>query len=288
MRIKLSLFLLLNIYMSSLLFSAEPPSVFVALEDSLRTIKSEIPQAQYDFEKLSLNEKFKNLFCETLQKEGALDYPFDSLETVSILAAPDNSFRIITWYITLLEGEFEYYGIFQVRDDRKDDILIYHLKDTEHSPDELKYLQLSHEDWYGMYYYEIIHNRYKREDYYTLLGWRADNPLTRKRIIEPFRLGGNFRPVFGIPQFTYDDNKYKRVVFEYSAKVSMSLKYDKQYIQGSRRPKEMIVFDRLAPSHQRLKGHYQFYFPETNVFDAFIFEDGRWVFIEEIDARNPD
>lgn len=56
----------------------------------------------------------------------------------------------------------------------------------------------------------------------------------------------------------------------------------------------MIVFDRLSPIDTRtskyaanLDGQYQFYVPESNVFDGFIFENGKWYFVKDIDARNP-
>ena len=56
----------------------------------------------------------------------------------------------------------------------------------------------------------------------------------------------------------------------------------------------MIVFDRLAPIDERngntmadFTGQYQFYVPETNIVDAFVFDNGRWVLTKDIDARNP-
>ncbi len=288
-KFKLTIIILIVLLKSfSNITSAQNIEYFSLAEDTLNIIASEIPALQYDFERLSKNEQFKQLFLEALQKEGSMEYPFDSLNNVSLLSAPDNSFRIITWYIPLMDGKFEYFGFFQVMDEHSGNMLVYVLSDRTKASEDMEYMQLSHEDWHGTYYYQLIHNRYKREDYYTLLGWRGDNNLTRKRIIEPIRLGGYGRPVFGIPQFTFDNNRYKRIIFEYSANVSMHLNYEQHYIEGKRRPINMIVFDRLEPSHPRLKGHYQFYFPETNILDAFVFEDGRWVFIEEIDARNPE
>jgi hypothetical protein len=67
----------------------------------------------------------------------------------------------------------------------------------------------------------------------------------------------------------------------------MSLKYDKQNMQNNKKKKMMIVFDRLAPLDPNLEGQYQFYYPETNIFDAFIFRSGKWEYIKDIDARNP-
>ncbi len=295
---KIKMFLLLffaaifvNIVSASHIY-AENTKKFMETEDSLINIATLIPNLTHDFEKLSLNEKFTDLLYSALEKEGSFYYPFDSLTTVSVLTSPDEVFRIITWYIPLSDGTFDYFGFFQAKDDRRGDIVLYTLQNDYFADYEEKggveYLQLSHENWHGTFYYEVIHTRHEREDYYTLLGWRGDNPLTRKRIIEPIRLGERSRPVFGIPLFTYKDNRLRRIVFEYSANVSMYLAYDRQLIRGHRRPTNMIVFDRLEPSHPRLEGHRHFYFPETNIVDAFLFEEGRWVFYEEIDARNPD
>ncbi len=267
--------------------AAQVNNDFIQLEDSLRKVANRIIEPKHDFERLSINEDFKNLLQKVLEKEGSFDYSFDSLTTVSFLTAPDKSFRIITWYVPLPESKFEYFGFFQVKDDRRGDIVIYPLMNMERVPDDLIYLQLSHENWYGAFYYQLIHNRHNKEDQYTLLGWRGGNQLTRIRVVEPLRTAARGKPVFGIPQFTYQNNRYRRVVFEYSAKVSMTLKYEKHFLQGSRRPKNMIVFDRLMPTHPNLEGHFQFYFPETNIFDAFLFENGRWVYYPEIDARNP-
>jgi len=56
----------------------------------------------------------------------------------------------------------------------------------------------------------------------------------------------------------------------------------------------MIIFDRLSPIDPRtskysanLEGQFQFYVPESNIYDAFIFENGRWNFVKDVDARNP-
>ena len=49
----------------------------------------------------------------------------------------------------------------------------------------------------------------------------------------------------------------------------------------------MIIFDRLSPLDPNLEGQYQFYYPETNIFDAFIFKSGKWNFVKDIDAEEP-
>lgn len=260
---------------------------FAAYEDSLKILMQKITQPQHDFERLTYNYEFKKYFEKVLRFEGSADYPFDSLTTVSRLTAPDESFRIFTWFVPLEEGKFEYFGFFQHRFDRRNQVELYTLTDGAARLEQPQYETLDHENWYGAYYTELIHKRYKRNDHYVLLGWRGDNPLTRKRVIEPLSIMEKGRPSFGKPVFLYQDNKHRRIIFEYSARATMAIRYEAHMINQSRRAQDVIVFDRMLPTHDFLKGNYQFYVPETNIFDGFLFEDGKWHFIQDVDARNP-
>lgn len=262
-------------------------ALLASYEDSLKVMVPQLILPENDFERLALNEQFREVFRQALELPGSLQYPFDSLLTVSRLRAPDGSFRIITWYVPLANHRFEYFGFFQVYHDRSQKTLVYELTDKSSDILEPEMANLDHEQWFGAFYTELIHNRHSRKDYYTLLGWRGDNPLTRKRIIEPLKMAAQGRPVFGQPVFRYGNNKHRRIIFEYSSRVSMALRYESHPAERGRRERQMIVFDRMAPTQDFLKGQYQFYVPETNIFDGFIFEEGKWVFTPDVDARNP-
>lgn len=258
---------------------------FAVFEDSLKKMAHKIILPEHDFERLALNLEFKNYFEEVLKMEGSLNYPFDSLLTISRINSPKGNFRIITWYVPLSNNQFEYFGFFQSKQSvGKYDI--YPLTDRSSIIEDPEYQTLDHQKWYGAYYTDLIHKRYRRKDYYVLLGWRADNALTRKRIIEPLRVLGKGSPSFGRPVFRYEENRHRRIIFEYSAKATMTIRYESQLIEPGNRAKGIIVFDRLAPTQSFLEGNFQFYVPETNIFDAFIFDSGKWEFIEEVDARN--
>ena len=83
-------------------------------------------------------------------------------------------------------------------------------------------------------------------------------------------------PVFaGMIQM--DLQKLKRVIFEYSSQVVMSMRYDDKL--------NMIVMDHLAPSEPILTNNYRFYCPDGS-FDAFKFEKGVFVLHKDVDARN--
>jgi hypothetical protein len=283
--------ILRTIILSILIYFAAFPAVLAQIEftfheDSLKKLARKIVEPEHDFEKLAMNLEFKKYFEQVLLMDGSINYPFDSLITISRLTAEDKSFRVISWYVPLSDNHFEYFGFFQSRIP-SNRYMLYSLTDNAMNQKDPLFETLDNENWYGAYYTNLIHKKHRRKDYYLLLGWRGDNPLTRKRIIEPIKIMGQGRPSFGEPVFRFENNRHRRIIYEYSAKVSMSLRYEAHSVEGFSRPQEIIIFDRMAPTHSFLKGHYQFYVPETNVFDGFMFEDGKWIFISDIDAKNP-
>jgi hypothetical protein len=141
-----------------------------------------------------------------------------------------------------------------------------------------------------------------------LLGWDGNNLLSTKKLIDVLTFKSNGKPQFGAPIFKKfpDKDKAVRIIFEYSAKAIMALRYEPQYLHVIVQSKDkknktekvrvepMIVFDnlvpmdtRLSPDQPDLKNQYQFYVPETNILNGFVLKDGRWYFAKDIDARNP-
>jgi hypothetical protein len=269
----------------------EPVSAFVALEDSLKKLALHIIEPLEDSARLENNRLFYRELVRVLEKDDSFHHPFDSLQTVSMLTAPDSSFRIITWYVPLYGQRFEYFGIIQPYvSDRSDtsngDPGLIHLRDSTSRIGSAVFSELSPDRWFGAYYYEVIHERSGNTDLYTLLGWKGDNPHTRLRVVEPlwFRNG---EPVFGKQVFRIGQRDPYRVVFEYAAMAAMNLVYANHPVIPGQPAREMIVFDRLSPGDESLRGHYRFYLPEANILDALVFEEDRWVFYPDVDARAP-
>jgi hypothetical protein len=157
---------------------------------------------------------------------------------------------------------------------------------------------LSANQWYGCLVLEIIQAEEKNPAFYTLLGWDGNNGVSRKKIIDILSIKSNGNLVFGAPVFLKYGSKTKRVIFEYSAKTAFLLRYDYQTILYKKRKgknvkvKEeqvnLIVFDRLQPLNPGMEGQFQFYYPETNVVDGFKWYNNKWLYIKEVDARNPE
>jgi len=283
-------------------------------EDTLKVLGKLVLHGKHDFIKLDANEKMLSLFEEALKVNKSFSYRFDSLTSVSRLDAPDNSFRIFTWMLAKEDGSFEYFGFIHAKDGKKKGFKIHRLYDRSEEMETPELKTLDNTNWYGALYYKIIYNKYNDKKTYTLLGWDGNNRTSSKKVIEVLTFGARGKPVFGYNLFKSYKKNIKRVIFEYSSTASMSLRFEKQYLDNvvktNKKRKEskrkvirselrkekinMIVFDRLAPMDPRtgiempsLEGKYQFYVPETNIFDAFLFQKGKWVFLKDVDARNP-
>ena len=255
-------------------------------EKQLSKIAPIILYGTHDFHKYEANEKFSDLLWDALHLDRSYHYPFDSLKTISILQSPDNKFRIFTWNLQKADGSYDFFGMVQLNPRRADGEIVYQLDNNKNMPGRQAMQEVfSTENWYGAHYYKIIPSRYRGKWFYTLLGWDGNNLMTSRKIIDVLVFDNQGHPEFGAPVFITKDGVLQRYIIEYAAHVSVSLKYERHFLYDGRNRTWMIVFDRVAPLAPQLEGHYQFYVPETNIFDAFVFENGAWHLYEDVDAR---
>jgi hypothetical protein len=229
-----------------------------------------------DTVRLQSNEKFMETMEKALMEENSFHYPFESIETIAKLTAPDNTFRILNWHIRQADGSYIFYGFVQTNS--KEGSKIYKLIDKSDETKSPDTKNLNHTEWYGAHYYTLIQNKDKKNKYYTLLGWDGNNMSSNKKIIDVIHFNNKGLPIFGAPIFKMEKKIQKRVIFEYAKDATMSLKYFENQKQ--------IVFDHLSPSNEHLKDQYQYYGPDFS-YDALNYKKGKWEYQKDIDARNP-
>jgi hypothetical protein len=271
-------------------------SVFRKEEARMKFYAGKIMSPAEDFIKFNYSDSLMQAFLKVLPLPGSNNFPFDSLKTISRLSSDDKHFRIITWAILKNDGVYEYAGLIQFREKKNDSYKTIVLTDRSNEIQNPENQVLLPENWYGALYYKIVPIQDKNASTYTILGWDGNNGLSKRKLIEILCFKPSGEIVFGASAFSGYPHKVKRIIFEYAANASMSINYDYQYLFEKQRTgkkiktrhklKHMIVFDRLSPSHPSMEGQYQFYLPETNVFDAFVFERGKWKYVKDIDARN--
>lgn len=283
-------------------------------EDSLKTLCKSMFNGENFAVKNAANKKFINIFNRALNEQNSFNYSFDSLINISRIVSPENNFRIFTWAILDDKGIYKSYGYIQICSDKKKTNKIIYLNDKRDSIEKPENLILTGKNWYGAIYYKIIPNKYKKNRYYTLLGWQGNNMISRKKIIDVLTFDSNYIPSFGASVFKTQRTEPKRIIFEYSAQAVMSLRYEQQYYNKTKgksiyaydkinnidnnkdrksannkmkkKKAYMIVFDRLVAMSPGLENQFQYYVPSSDFLDGFLFRKGKWRLIYDIDARN--
>jgi hypothetical protein len=258
-------------------------------ENDLHHISNKIFAAKTDVDKLKYNKQLLEKFDSLLNEPGSFEhYQFDSLrKDMPILISPDNKFRIITWEIEKSDGTHEYFGFVQskhtdvkkkgFRKIKTETVQLFPLIDKSPEIKNPENAISDNKKWFGMLYYSIILTKSKSKDYYTLLGKDNNDKYSQKKIIDVLTFDNTGVPHFGADIFNFQKRYPKRVIFEYSATCSMSLRYNSK--------KDSIVFGHLAPIEPQLEGQYQYYCSDMS-FDGFGFKKGKWNYGTDINAVN--
>ncbi len=244
-------------------------------EDTLEILLNNLRSAKTDIDKKSADDQFNSFLKETIKQEAAFTYPFERLKTVGIVDSPDGTLRIINWNIEQEDLSQKYHCYLLHRDNKK--IIISELNDNSANltlkPDGI----LEADNWYGALYYKIIPKEKGSKKSYILLGWDGNSSTSTIKLIDVLYFAGE-SPKLGSPIFKLNKTTQKRIFFEHSKKVSMSLKYEEKY--------DRIIYDHLSPEAPALAGFYSFYVPDLT-YDAIYFDKNKWVLKEDVIGTNP-
>lgn len=322
MKRRFSVFFVLIFFQISNLFAQFPFSV-AEYTDSLRRLGENILGGPTDFARFEANEKFKSLLIFMISHKGAFDIDFTVVKNLSALTSPDKQFRIFSWVVPKTDLSYECFGLVYSWNERKKVYTIYELEDVKKDITNAEKKVLRKNEWWGALYYELIPVKSNHNKYYTLLGWDGSTSMSNKKVIEVISFNPSGQPSFGASLFSGYGKQLKRVIFEYSENSQMVLRYERQayviekkkkntkksqpkpentntvtskgfraqqnaddIVKRKRKPADMIVFDQLIPLNSSLNGQYQFYVPELNIVNGFLFKNGKWIFMPDIDARN--
>ena len=243
-------------------------------QDSLKTLGKTFVNNPDEMERKNANYKFIKMLVAALKVPHSFNYPFDSLKSISIINAPDNRFRILSWHVMNQDGSYRYYGTIQIN--TGNNLLMYPLEDQTPFIKNPEDSVTDNHGWYGAQYYKIIRVA-AAKPYYTLLGWKGSNVRSTKKVIEVLSFDKDNKPSLGMPVFDGDSKSCKRVVFEYTRQASMLLRFVPD--------QQLIVFDHLSPPDQKMKDHPETFGPDLS-YDGFKLKNGRWVLVENLDMRN--
>jgi hypothetical protein len=243
------------------------------LKDSIRDFEYQLEGLSYriingedENERITSCYYFIQTLKQALQIPGSFNYNFSLIKTVSILKPKNDAFRIFTWNLLLDSGQYLYFGAIQIGDG--DDLVLHGLYDSaqifEHPEQEIT----DNKHWVGALYYQIMHYRYQKQDYYLLLGWDGEDAGCNKKVIDVLQLNELDEPVFGHPIFQMDDVVQNRVIFTFADEATMLLRYEEK--------DEMIVFSNLVPPNPMMQGDYEHYLPD-GTYDYFKRKKEMWI-----------
>lgn len=245
-------------------------------EDRLMTKLDALRSAENDDAKKQANEEFKSDLEAVLEYKESFEHSFSLLTTVGFIDSEDKMVRIINWNVEQDDKTQRYYGFVQHFDKRKKELTVTELKEDVwgiKQPDEV----VAADKWYGALYYKIIPIKKGSKTIYTVLGWDGNTTLSNIKLIDAMYING--RSVkFGSPIFKVGKETKKRMFYEHSEKVTMVLRYEDN--------RERIMMDHLSPETPTMKGYYSFYVPDLS-YDAFVFEDKKWVLKEDVIGVSP-
>ena len=268
------------------------------MQDTLRRLSDKIVYDTVADVRRKACYAFIPKFVSALKLENSFYFPFDSLQAVSKLYPADSSFRIFTWQLfftvpvklaakysktgrdtVFQKPAVRYYGVIQMRSKELKMFPLYDASDTlSYGTEQV----LTPQNWWGQLYYNIIQQTVSGKSYYTLFGFEAADPLTRRKIIDVLTFDDKGQPKFGAPlfHFKYEDSTrtktgdtLSRFFIEYNNDASTVLNYDKDL--------EMIVFDHVAPPAEKSKGATFTYVPD-GTYEGFKWISNHWQWIEKV------
>jgi hypothetical protein len=311
------------LFIATLSAYAQKAETLVPLEDSIRKYSHLlINNFQADYQE-EINEKLTGFIKKALNQENSIEWAFDSIPNVSFLTSEDKKLRVVTWTKPLIDRTFEFYGFTQTYNKRYKKYVLTPLIDKSATMMNPMEKRLTCKKWYGAHYYNMIQKKVRGgTTTYTLLGWKGVDQLTKQKVIEVITLRSNGDVVLGHPMFIVKDfegftsRRPRRIIFTYSARANMHMEYEMHTIIKEKKKKKsksrsklprgfgaqqkisedkvkrkeivkkMIIFDRLVPASENMEGIYSYYIPASNIFDGFVYENKKWVYYADIDARN--
>lgn len=275
------------ILIRSFCYSQEAVLQLKQIEGKMQEVSKTSLVSEKEVDRFKYNAEFIKLWEEALALPESMDYPFDSIKSVSKLKSNDRTVKVITWNIYRDDGTYACFGFVQKRGAVSKGLFQkkivqnnYHLSKLVDKSNTIKKPEFHTGDenkWLGMTYTEIV----DCDGYYLLIGWAINDKLIKRKYIDVLSFKPNGSPIFGKDVFISNKKRFSnRIVFEYSTEVSMLLKYDNN--------KHRIIFSYLAPREYGkdvFEGQHQYYGPDGS-FDAYELKKKKWVLREAIDVRN--
>jgi len=244
-------------------------------EDSIRAESVKIIQGINAADRLKADSIFTRMLVRSLVTKNSFYYPFESLQTVSILYSPDSVFRLFTWQLVINENVIRQHGAIQMKT-FDGSLKLFPLIDKSDVTQNIADTIGNNFGWIGAIYYKIILKKSLNQTYYTLLGFDENNIRSSRKIIEVMDFQ-NGEPVFGGSYFSYEDDvvfkpSKSRFILEYKKEAGPRLTYDKDL--------DIIVVEHLVSESNEPNKKWTLI--GDGDYEGFKWKNGKWVHVEKV------
>ncbi len=255
--------------------SANENKLLKAKEDSMKQYALDMVQGINVKDRFMADSILTRLLVRSLKTPNSFYYPFDSLITVSCLYAPDSSFRIFSWQLTIDENLVRQHGAIQMHTD-DGSLKLIPLIDHSDNIDNINDSIVSNKAWIGALYYKMVMKEHAGVKYYTLLGFDDNNIRSSRKYIEVLHFE-NGDPVFGgkffsVPNDSIRPHNPSRFVMEFKKEAGPRLTYDKEL--------DMIVMEHLVSESNQPRKKWTLI--GDGDYEGFKWSNGRWIYVEKV------
>ena len=255
---------------------AQDTTQLYELQPQVAKVIEDAKNAETDSLKKMLMDRAAFDFIGLLYFEGSFGYNFYMLPSFSSVYSDDGKLRFITWALPLNDGSHCYYGFCLYRDSSTSSTVVTQLVDMSDITQNPQTADMQAKNWYGAVYYELRQVGGKKSNIYAAAGWDGGDLFLNRKVLEQIRINQEGEPIFGGVFKNEEADGLKRLVFEFTKKAGMTLRYDTKL--------KMFVGDHLAAPPQ-FRGNKRFYGPDMT-FDGFVFDRDRWFYEPDLDVKN--
>jgi len=244
-----------------------------ALESELHSLSDQMINDVSYLRRVEANKRIIPRLVDALKVKNSYHYPFDALPHVSVVYAPDSTFRMITWTVRLRDEDYRYFGTLQKNKEYIDLLPLFDASLEITNPEDTI---TGKDGWYGNIVYNILQKDIDNTRYYFTLGWDGNNVFSDKKILDVFYFQEDSL-VFGAPLFNIERDSIpfqaNRFILEFRNDASVGMNWDEEL--------GMIVYDHLSPPNPAAKGNFLSYMPD-GTYEGLAFDGKSWNYVSKV------
>lgn len=244
-------------------------------EDTLKALAKDVIVDSLTAGRMRSDSLFVRTLVRTLQVKNSFYYPFDSVQGIGKVYAPDSAFRIFSWSLSFDDYYARQRAAIQLRT-ADGSLKLIPLRDYSEFTDKPVDSMRTKNNWIGAVYYNIVKTEYNGKPYYTLFGFDDYSVRSNKKWIDVLSFDNTGQPRFG-GDFTFEKDSVKRpeqqrFYIEYKKDASTFVNYDPDL--------KLIIVDHLVSESDEPDKPYTF-IPDGD-YEGFAWKGGKWQHIDKV------